>query len=905
MSPYTPRNLGVTRDARGVLTVLLDVAGLGYNVLNEEVLRELQTLAAELEHDATARVVLFRSAKQSGFLFGADLRQIRTLRNAREAERFSALGQQVFESIEHLGVPTVAAIHGPCLGGGLELALACRYRVARDDAQTCLAAPEVGLGLMPVWGGTQRLPPQIGVMAAVDMILGAKKTSAREAADIGLVDAVFSPERFDEGLQQFVHQRLDGKADGRWSGGLWTRLRDHTHLGHRLMLSVARHRLAPRDPDQPAPAAAWEAIEQGIALGREAGLARERRAFAELLFTPHCRRRLAEFFNRRTTASNLSQNQEPRSEPGCAAPEEPGQDKRGQNYSLEGSSDDGPAPNPSVRETPWVDGLTVGQVLRQTARRFGSREALVFPQADVRITWAEFDQQVDRVARGLLALGFQRGDHLGVWSTNWPEWVILQFATARVGVVLVTINPAYRLAELQYTLVQSEVRGLALVERFRQSDYAGMLRSACPEIEASPPGQLRSASFPHLEWVVAMRGLRHPGMLAWSELEAAGRDVVPGRLEEIEHQLQPGDPINLQYTSGTTGSPKGALLSHRNLLLNAYYASDGQRLDHRDRICIPVPLYHCFGCVLGTMCAVVRGATMVFPRESFEVAATLDAIQAERCTAIYGVPTMFIAELEHPSFAGRDLSSLRTGIMAGSPCPIEIMKRVEREMGAREMTIAYGQTEAAPLITMTRTDDPLEKRVGTVGRPLSGIEVKIVDMVSGREVADGQPGELCCRGHNVMLGYYHMTDLTAQAIDAGGWLHTGDLGLRQPDGYFRITGRIKDVIIRGGENIAPREIEELLYQHPKVEVVAVVGVPDRKFGEEILVWIKLRAGQQSSDREIRDYCRAHLAHFKTPRYVKFVDSFPTTVTGKLQKYKIRQQAIEELGLQQAATVETA
>ncbi len=556
-------------------------------------------------------------------------------------------------------------------------------------------------------------------------------------------------------------------------------------------------------------------------------------------------------------------------------------------------------------DEPWVEGLTIGAVLRRTAQCFPAHDAMVFRQAAVRFTWAEFDREVDRIARGLLALGFRRGDRLGVWATNWPEWVLLQFATARLGVVLVTINPAYRAAELEYALAQSEVRGLALIERFKSSAYLLMLREVCPELDGAPPGQLHSTKFPHLQWIIGLRGLEQPGVLAWPALVAAGESIPADRLAEAERQPVPGDPINLQYTSGTTGLPKGALLSHRNLLMNAFNAAEGQRLGDRDRICIPVPLYHCFGCVLGTLCAAVIGAAMVFPRETFDAAATLEAVEAERCTAIYGVPTMFIVELEHPSFRDRDLSSLRTGIMAGSPCPIEVMKRVTRDMGAREITIAYGQTENSPLATMTRTDDPIDKRVGTVGRPLPGVEAKIIEPLSGEPLPDGSPGEFCCRGHGVMLGYYNMPDATAKAIDADGWLHTGDLAVRQPDGYFHITGRLKELIIRGGENIAPREIEELLYQNPKVEQVAVLGVPDRKFGEEILAWIKLRAGESATAEEIRGFCRGRAAHFKTPGYIKFVDAFPMTVTGKIQKYKIRQQAIEELGLQESAFIHTA
>ncbi len=566
----------------------------------------------------------------------------------------------------------------------------------------------------------------------------------------------------------------------------------------------------------------------------------------------------------------------------------------------------GPADAPlDASGRPWVEGLTFGSVLRQTAERFPACDAMVFRQAAIRYTWAEFDREVDRVARGLLALGFCRGERFGIWCTNWPEWVLLQFATARIGVVLVTVNPAYRAAELEYALGQSEVRGLALIERFKSSPYLQMLCEVCPELDGARPGELSIAKFPHLQWVIGLRGLEHPGILAWQDLIAAGERITADRLAEAEREPAPGDPVCLQYTSGTTGAPKGALLSHRNLLLNAFYAAAGQRLSARDRICIPVPLYHCFGCVLGTLCAAVSGAAMVFPQELFDAAATLEAVESERCTALYGVPTMFIVELEHPSFGDRDLSSLRTGIMAGSPCPVEVMKRVTQDMGAREITIAYGQTEASPLATMTRTDDPLDKRVGTVGRTLPGVEAKIVEPISGQQLPDGSPGEFCCRGHGVMLGYYNMPDATAKAIDADGWLHTGDIAVRQPDGYFHITGRLKEIIIRGGENIAPREIEELLYQHPKVEQVAVVGVPDRKFGEEILACIRLRAGESATAAEIQDFCRGRLAYFKTPTYVKFVDGFPMTVTGKVQKYKIRQQAIEELGLQEVAFIHTA
>lgn len=555
---------------------------------------------------------------------------------------------------------------------------------------------------------------------------------------------------------------------------------------------------------------------------------------------------------------------------------------------------------------PWVEGLTIGQVLSRTAERFPDREALVFCQPKVRMSWREVDQAVDRIAIGLLELGFQRGDHFGVWATNWPEWVLLQFATARIGVVLVTINPSYRPHELAYALGQSDVRGLALIEQFKSSQYDAILGEVWPGVASARVGALKSERFPKLQHLIRLRGSSHPAMMSWDALIRPETSSAQRRLlKAAAERPGPNDAINLQYTSGTTGNPKGALLTHRNLLLNAYYAGQGQRLSDTDRICIPVPLYHCFGCVLGTLCATVFGATMVFPHECFVAGPTLDAIEIEKCTAVYGVPTMFIAMLEQPDFAARDTSTLRTGIMAGSPCPIELMKRVTTEMGAREITIAYGQTEASPLITMTRTNDPLEKRVGTVGQALPGVEAKVVNPETGAAAPDGVSGELCTRGHNVMLGYYNQPECTSAAIDKDGWLHTGDLAQRQPDGYFRITGRIKDTIIRGGENISPREIEELLYQHLAVEDVQVVGVPDVRFGEEVLACIRRRSAPAVTEDEIREFCRSRLAHFKTPRYVWFVDAFPTTVTGKVQKFRLRELAIEHFQLQTAAAVQTA
>jgi fatty-acyl-CoA synthase len=562
---------------------------------------------------------------------------------------------------------------------------------------------------------------------------------------------------------------------------------------------------------------------------------------------------------------------------------------------------------PSIDESarPWVDGLTIGQVLREMARRHPQQDACVFCHLGVRMTWEELDRAVDQAARGLLALGFKPGDHFGIWATNVPEWVQLQFATARIGVVLVTINPAYRTSELCYALKQSEVRGIASIDCFKSSNFVSILGEACPEICTSQPGQLSSRAFPRLQWVISLRGERPPGTISWNDLLARAERVPSEELGKVEASLDPNSAINIQYTSGTTGHPKGATLSHRNILLNGYYAGLCQRLTHEDRICLPVPLYHCFGCVLGTLCGLVHGSAAIFPAEYFDACATLKAIEQERCTALYGVPTMFIAQLEHPDYPKRNLKSLRTGIMAGSPCPIELMKRVTQEMGASEITIGYGQTEASPLITQTRTDDPIELRVGTVGRVIPGFEAKIVDPETGVDLGDNKPGELCGRGHGVMIGYYNQPEKTAEAIDADGWLHTGDLALRMPNGYFRITGRLRDLIIRGGENIYPREIEERLFQHPAVEDVQVVGVPDRKLGEEVLAWVKLRQGQTATEQELRDFCRATLAHFKAPHYWKFVNAFPTTVTGKIQKFKIREDAIEELGLQDVSRIETA
>jgi fatty-acyl-CoA synthase len=559
----------------------------------------------------------------------------------------------------------------------------------------------------------------------------------------------------------------------------------------------------------------------------------------------------------------------------------------------------------AVAAAPWVDGLTIGRTLRETARKHPGRPALVFPQFDYRRTWVEFDGEVDATAKALLGLGIQKGEHIALWATNWPQWVLLQFAAARVGAVLVNINPAYRSHELSYVIKQSDAVALFLIDKFRNSDYFAMVRDAVPELAGAPPGKLTSKEFPRLREVVSLTNQPAAGMRSCDDFLALGRPISDAALTVRENGLAPGDPINIQYTSGTTGFPKGATLTHRNILLNAYYVGDCQKLTEQDGICISVPFYHCFGCVMGTLCAAVYGAAMVVPYEYFKPEESLAVIEAARATAVYGVPTMFIAMLDHPTRASRNLSSLRTGIMAGSPCPLEVMQRVVAEMGAREVTIAYGLTEASPVITQTRTDDPIELRVKTVGRPLPGFEVRLVDPATGRILGDEEQGELCARGHGVMLGYYNMPEQTARTIDADGWLHTGDLASRMANGYYRITGRIKDMVIRGGENIYPREIEEFLYTHPAVQDVAVVGVPDPKYIEELTAWIRLKPGQTASEADIREFCRGNLAHYKVPRYIRFVSEFPQTVTGKIQKFKIREAMIAELGLDQAAQREMA
>jgi fatty-acyl-CoA synthase len=545
-------------------------------------------------------------------------------------------------------------------------------------------------------------------------------------------------------------------------------------------------------------------------------------------------------------------------------------------------------------------GETIGAHFERAVARWGDRDALIVRHQAVRWSYAELERRVDALARGLLWLGLEPGDRVGIWSPNNSEWLTTQLATAKAGIILVNINPAYRVAELEYVINKVGCKALISATSFKSSDYAAMLRQLAPEIERSAPGRLESKQLPSLRTPILIGSERQPGFLPYDELIERGGAEPTARLAELAAQIQFDDPINIQFTSGTTGAPKGATLTHHNILNNGFFIGEAQRLTDRDRVCIPVPLYHCFGMVLGNLACITHGAAMVYPSEGFEPLATLQTVQDERCTALYGVPTMFIAELALPEFKSFDLKSLRTGIMAGSPCPIEVMRRCISEMHMSDVTIAYGMTETSPVSFQTSDDDPIERRVATVGRIHPHVEVKIVD-AEGRIVPPDTPGELCTRGYSVMRGYWGDPDQTAQAIDAARWMHTGDLATLDQDGYCNIVGRSKDMVIRGGENVYPREIEEFLFRHPKIEAVQVVGLPDAKYGEELCAWIKLKAGTQASDEEIRSYCREQIAHYKIPRHIRFVDSFPMTVTGKVQKYLIREQMIRELGLKEQKT----
>ena len=540
-------------------------------------------------------------------------------------------------------------------------------------------------------------------------------------------------------------------------------------------------------------------------------------------------------------------------------------------------------------------GETIGDFLTHIASRYADNDALVVPHQEVRWTYREFDQRVTRLAAGLLALGLEPGERVGIWSQNCAEWVLVQFATARAGLIMVNINPAYRRSELEYVLGKVQCAALILAPVFKSSDYIGMVRDVVPEILDAAPSQLRSSKLPQLRHVIRLGSDTTPGMLNFDQLLAEPGAARLAQLASLGAMLQFDDPVNIQFTSGTTGSPKGATLTHHNILNNGFFIGEAMKLTHADRLCIPVPLYHCFGMVLGNLACVTHGATMVFPGEGFEPQSVLETVQRERCTGLHGVPTMFIALLDHPDFAQYDLSTLRTGIMAGSPCPAEVMSRVIERMHLSEITIAYGMTETSPVSFQSSTDDPVHLRVSTIGRVHPHLEVKIVD-ADGRIVPRGVKGELLTRGYSVMLGYWADEEKTRETIDAARWMHTGDLAVIDENGFAAIVGRAKDMVIRGGENIYPREIEEFLYKHPKVLDVQCVGVPDTKFGEELCACIILRPGMEADAGEIRAFCQGQIAHYKIPRHVRFVTQFPMTVTGKIQKYLLREQAATDLGL---------
>jgi fatty-acyl-CoA synthase len=545
-------------------------------------------------------------------------------------------------------------------------------------------------------------------------------------------------------------------------------------------------------------------------------------------------------------------------------------------------------------------GETIGHAFDRTVARFPDREALVVVQQQVRWTWAELGRRVDALAAGLLALGLEPGDRIGIWAPNCSEWTLTQFASAKAGLILVNINPAYRRAELEYALNKVGCKALVLAPALKTSDYLAIVNDLAPELASCAPGALQSVALPDLRNVIRLGTARSPGMFNFDDIPARGGDAQRARLLALRGTLQFDDPINIQFTSGTTGFPKGATLTHQNILNNGYFVGEAIRLTEHDRLCIPVPLYHCFGMVMANLGCMTHGATMIYPAEAFDALSVLQTVQAERCTGLYGVPTMFIAELDHPEFATFDLSTLRTGIMAGSPCPIEVMKRVQAQMNMKEVTIAYGMTETSPVSTQSSVDDPLERRVSTVGRVQPHIEIKIVD-TDGRIVPRGVTGEFCTRGYSVMRGYWNDPEKTREAIDEAGWMHTGDLAIMDEAGYVNIVGRLKDMVIRGGENVYPREIEEFLYRHPKVQDVQVIGVPDVKYGEELCAWICLRDGQSATADEIREFCRGQIAHYKIPRHIRFVSAFPMTITGKVQKYLMREQTIQDLGLAEQKT----
>ncbi|MFO7553413.1 MAG: AMP-binding protein [Haliea sp.] len=559
------------------------------------------------------------------------------------------------------------------------------------------------------------------------------------------------------------------------------------------------------------------------------------------------------------------------------------------NRQLALSAEDGPTDQPLLYQT-------IGEAFDATVARFPDQEALVVRHQEVRWSYREYQQRVDDLACGLLALGVEAGERVGIWGPNSSEWCLTQFATAKIGAIMVCINPAYRLYELEYALNKVQCRTLITADRFKTSDYLGMLQTLAPELESCAAGALRSQRLPDLQRVIRMGAESTPGMFNFAAVCTSGAGTDRRALRQRAESLSPADAINIQFTSGTTGNPKGATLTHLNILNNGKLVGDGMRLTEHDRLCIPVPLYHCFGMVMGNLACITHGAAAVFPGEAFDPAATLATVAEERCTALHGVPTMFIAELDLPDFNDYDLSSLRTGIMAGATCPVEVMKRVVGRMHMEDVLIAYGQTETSPVNHMTSSDDSIDKRVSTVGRPAPHCEIRIVD-AEGRIVPVGEKGEICCRGYGVMRGYWDDPERTAETIDRDGWLHSGDIGVMDAEGYTQVTGRIKDMIIRGGENIYPREVEEFLYTHPEIQEAQVFGIADHRYGEQVCAWIKLREGSSVEVEHILEYCAGQITHFKVPRHVRLVDEFPMTVTGKIQKFLMREHMSRELGIE--------
>lgn len=548
--------------------------------------------------------------------------------------------------------------------------------------------------------------------------------------------------------------------------------------------------------------------------------------------------------------------------------------------------------------------ITVGSLLDDMAKRYPNHDCALYTDRPFRKTYSEFNQLCNKVAKSFLKMGIKKGDHIAIWATNVPEWLVTLFASAKIGAVLVTVNTNYKVFELEYLLKQSDTNTLVLIDGFKDSNYIQIINELCPELKNSEPGNFHSEKLPYLKNVISVSSEKHPGMFSWDDIIEFGRDISDEELYNISNSLDCHDVINMQYTSGTTGFPKGVMLTHYNIINNGMCIGDCMHFTYADKLCIPVPFFHCFGLVLAIMACVTHGTTMV-PIDYYSPIKVMNAIQSEGCTAVHGVPTMYIAMLEHPDFGKFDFSSLRTGIMSGSPCPIKVMEAVVEKMNMKDITIPYGQTEASPVCTQTRIGDSLELRVSTVGRSLPFIECKIVDPETNQDLPDGVPGEFVARGYNVMKGYYKMPEATAQAIDADGWLHTGDLATRDENGYYKITGRIKDMIIRGGENIYPKEIEEFLYTLPEIKDVQVIGVPSKVYGEEIMACVILKEGCSLTEEQVKAAVKANMARHKTPKFVGFLDSFPMTASGKIQKYKMRENAIAQLGLEDEAAIETA